>query len=76
MDIKVSHNPPTVVVPNEYVEWLEDEKAVLWAESEAMAAFYKFLREAGVPDGLAEHLTAIRYQNLLMATAQETETHQ
>lgn len=70
MAIKVSSSPPTVTVPEEYVDWLEDEKAVLWAESEAMSAFYKFMLDSGVPDDLAKTLTAVRYQNMLMATAQ------
>lgn len=67
---KVAPISPEVVVPQDYADWLEDEKAVLWAESAAMAAFYLFLLDEGLPEDLAKTLTTVRFQYHLASSTQ------
>ena len=69
MAVKIAKQvlPVEVTVPNEFADWVEEEKAVVWTEVEVIGALYSLLLDKGVPEETARSMCLMRYQQMLMS---------
>lgn len=59
----------SVTIPKEFLDFIEEEKAGMWAEAKVISFFYRMLRQGGVPESAAKDLTVLRLQYLLFTPA-------